>query len=75
MKKILSFLVSREARKYLYSLLIAFVPIALLNGWMEPEAAPLVVGFVVALLNLTPEAPEYPVEKEDEITAVFNVED
>lgn len=75
MKKILSFLVSREARKYLYSLLIAFVPFALYKGWMEPEAAPLVIGFVVALLNLTPETPEYPVEKEDEITAVFNVED
>lgn len=73
MKKILSFLVSREARKYLYSLLIAFVPIALLNGWMEPEAAPLVIGFIVALLNLTPDSPEGPVEKEDEITAPFDL--
>lgn len=73
MKNILSYLVSREARKYLYSLLIAFVPFALYKGWMEPEAAPLVIGFIVALLNLTPDSPEYPVEKEDEITDPFDL--
>lgn len=73
MKNFLSYPVSREARKYLYSLLIAFVPFALYKGWMEPEAAPLVIGFIVALLNLTPDAPEYVAEKEDEITAPFDL--
>lgn len=45
---------SREVRKYLYGLAIAFVPVAVYYGWVEVEASILVLPLMVALFNLSP---------------------
>lgn len=59
----------RTARMYLYGIAIAFVPLAVYFGWIEPEAAPIILPLIVAILNITPK------EKEDEIPNVFVEED
>lgn len=45
----------RELRKYIYAVAVAFVPVAIYFRWIEPEAAPIVLPLILALLNLTPE--------------------
>lgn len=50
MKKIFT----RETRKYVYNVAIAFAALAVYLGWMDPAALPLVLPLVLALLNLTP---------------------
>lgn len=47
-------LVSRELRKYLYGIAVAFVPFAVYMGWMDIEATPLIIALVVAIFNLSP---------------------
>lgn len=39
-------------RRYLYGIAIAFVPLAALWGWISPEALPLVLPLIVAVLNV-----------------------
>jgi len=45
---------NREVRKYIYAVAIAFVPLAIYLGWIEPEAAAIVLPLILAVLNLTP---------------------
>lgn len=47
-------IVSREVRKYLYGLGVAFVPFAVYMGWMDLEATPVILAMLVAIFNLTP---------------------
>jgi hypothetical protein len=49
---------TRSTRKYVYSVALAFAPLAVYLGWMDPAALPLVLPLVLALLNLTPEDSE-----------------
>lgn len=39
-------------RRWLYGIAIAFVPLAVYLGWLEPEASPLVLPLVLAILNV-----------------------
>lgn len=47
-------LLSREVRKYIYAVAIAFVPLAVYLGWIEPEASAIALPLLLAILNLTP---------------------
>lgn len=47
----------REIRKYLYGVSIAFVPVAIYFGWIEPEASVVIIPMIVAILNLNPKEP------------------
>ena len=51
MKKVLT----RQVRKYVYTVAIAFVGLAVYLGWISAEALPVVLPLILALLNLTPE--------------------
>lgn len=42
-------------RRWLYGVTIAALPVAVLLGWLDPEALPVLVPLVVAVLNVTPE--------------------
>ena len=42
-------------RKWLYGLCLAALPLLIYAGLVAPEASPLWLAFVVALLNVTPE--------------------
>lgn len=42
-------------RRWLYGLCIAALPLLIYFGLVQPEAAPLWLAFVVALLNVNPE--------------------
>ena len=70
MKSFISKITSREVRKYLYSVAIAFFGLAAWKGWIEPEALPLLVPLVVAILNLTPKDTNPELEQEGE-TAIL----
>lgn len=50
----MSKVLTREVRKYIYAVAIAFVPLAIYLGWIEPEAAAIVLPLILAVLNLTP---------------------
>lgn len=39
-------------RAYLYGVCVAAVPLLVLVGWLDVKASPLVLGFVLALLNV-----------------------
>lgn len=39
-------------RRYLYGVSIAFVPLAVYLGWIQPEAVPIVVPLAVAVFNV-----------------------
>lgn len=54
---------NRQVRKYVYLLSVAFVPVAVYFGWIEPEASAIVLPFILALLNLSPSDVEQPVEE------------
>ena len=45
-------LLSARGRRWLYSVAIAFVPLAALWGWITPDAMPLVLPLVMAVLNV-----------------------
>ena len=47
-------ILSREVRKYIYAVAIAFVPLAVYLGWIEPEASAIALPLLLAILNLTP---------------------
>lgn len=49
-----NFTIPRSARKYIYSLAIAFVPVAVYYGWLELEASVIILPLILAVLNLTP---------------------
>ncbi|MFD2840091.1 hypothetical protein ACFSYH_05850 [Populibacterium corticicola] len=51
-------LFTRETRKYVYSVALAFAALAVYLGWMDPAALPVVLPLVLALLNLTPKEVE-----------------
>lgn len=46
--------VPRELRKYIYGVAIASIPIAVLLGWVDAEAAVYLIPLIVAILSLTP---------------------
>lgn len=46
--------ISRETRKYIYAVAIAFVPVAVYFGWIDIEASALILPLLLAVLNLTP---------------------
>lgn len=46
---------NRTVRKYVYGVAIAFVPLAVYLGWIEPEASAIVLPLILAILNLTPQ--------------------
>ena len=46
---------TKKVRIWIYSVAIAFVPVAVAKGWMDPQSAALVLPLVLALLNLTPD--------------------
>lgn len=50
-------LLTPGARRWLYGVCLAALPLLVWHGWVEPEAAPLWAAFVVALLNVKPDAP------------------
>lgn len=54
MKKILT----KEVRRWVYGLAIAAVPILIHYEVMDVEAGPIVLPFILALLNLSPDEPE-----------------
>lgn len=76
-------LLSREARKWIYSILLAVVPLLVLYGVIDESAAPLWVALIgaivaptLALSNLTPvdtgsvqEIPPYEEADMDELSA------
>lgn len=41
-----------RVRRYLYGVAIAFVPLAVYLGWLAPEATPIVLPLILALLNV-----------------------
>lgn len=41
-----------KVRRWVYGVAIAFVPLAVYLGWLEPEASPLVLALVLAVLNV-----------------------
>lgn len=43
---------SPKVRRYIYVVAIAFIPLAGLWGWISPEAMPLVVPLIMAVLNI-----------------------
>lgn len=45
---------TRPVRKYIYAVSLAAAPLLIYVGWIDPKAAPLALGFILALLNLTP---------------------
>lgn len=47
-------ILNRTVRKYIYGVAIAFVPLAVYLGWIEPEASAIVLPLILAILNLTP---------------------
>lgn len=50
----MSRLTSREVRKWIYAVAIAFVPLAVYLGWLDVEASALVLPLILAILNLPP---------------------
>lgn len=50
---------SRPVRKYLYLVSIAAFPVLVYYDVIEPEALPLMLPLIAAVLNLTPEEREY----------------
>jgi len=46
-------------RRYLYGLCLAALPVLIYFGLVEPEAAPLWLAFLVALLNVSDGQPDY----------------
>ena len=42
-------------RRWLYGVAIAFVPLAVWLGWVQPEAVPLILPLVMAVLNVQDE--------------------
>lgn len=46
---------SPNVRKWIYGIAIAFVPLAAYLGWIEPEAIPLVLPLILAVLNVNPD--------------------
>lgn len=61
-------LFNRTTRLWLYGVAIAFIPLAVFVGWLKPEAVPIVVPLVVAILNITPK------DSEPEVVARSNYE-
>lgn len=51
MKKILN----STVRKWLYGIAIAFVPVAIHFGWIEPEASPVIIPLIMALFFVNPD--------------------
>ena len=51
-------LLTRQVRKYIYTVALAFAALAVYLGWMDAEALPVALPLVLALLNLTPEEAE-----------------
>lgn len=51
----MSNILSREVRKYVYGVALAFVPVAAYFGWLDAQASVLAIPLLLALLNLTPE--------------------
>lgn len=47
-------LFTRPVRKYIYAVSVAATPLLIYVGWVDPKAAPLALGFILALLNLSP---------------------
>lgn len=43
---------SPRFRRYLYSVCIAAVPVAVYFGWLPPEASPVLLPLVLAVLNV-----------------------
>lgn len=41
-----------KIRRWLYGIAIAFVPFAIYQGWLEPEALPIVVPLIIAVFNV-----------------------
>lgn len=44
--------VTPAVRRWLYGIAIAFVPLAVYLGWLEPEASPIVIPLILAILNV-----------------------
>lgn len=54
-------LLTPALRRWLYGIAIAFVPLAAWLGWISPEAVPLVLPLIIAVLNVQ-ETPDDPAE-------------
>lgn len=46
----LALVLPSKVRTWLYGVAIAFVPLAVYLGWMEPEAVPIVIPLILAVL-------------------------
>ena len=46
-------------RRWLYGVAIAFVPLAAWLGWVQPEAVPLILPLVMAVLNVQDEEADH----------------
>jgi len=51
-------------RMWLYGVAIAAVPVAVYFGWIEPEASPIVLPLILAVLNV--KRPQLPTPDEGE---------
>lgn len=49
-------LTSSKFRKWLYGVCIAAVPVAVYAGWLPPEASPIILPLVLAILNVNDDA-------------------
>ena len=45
-------LLTPRFRRWLYGIAIAFVPLAVYAGWLAPEASPIVIPLILAVLNV-----------------------
>lgn len=50
---------TRSVRKWIYAVAAAAVPVLVYFGLLDIEASPIILPFILALLNLTPEEPDY----------------
>jgi hypothetical protein len=48
-------LLTRPVRKYIYAVSVAAIALMIYAGWIEPQAAPVALPLIMALLNLTPD--------------------
>lgn len=51
----MSKILTPAVRRWLYSIAIAFVPLAVYLGWLAPEASPIVIPLILAVLNVNDE--------------------
>ena len=55
----ISQILNPTTRRWVYGVAIAFVPLAVFLGWLKPEAIPVVLPLILAILNVQDEKTPY----------------